>query len=188
MKRRKARKKRFRKKIAFVMMFFFIAAIGIFIIDKGVNKPQNKDNILLLVNRNNALKKGYEPANLVKVSKYVSPGITEEEKLLNKEVVRAYVNMCDEAHNEGLNIYLVSGYRSYETQKNIYDYRVKANGKKNTDKYTAKPGCSEHQTGLALDVTNKTGINSSSKTMAFPSLPLCIPSVQKPLYLFVSKI
>ena len=48
-----------------------------------------------------------------------------------------------------------SAYRSYESQKNVYNNRVKNQGKESADAYVAKPGFSEHQTGLCIDITNK---------------------------------
>ena len=52
----------------------------------------------------------------------------------------------------GLNIPLVSGYRSYETQEKLYNKYVKKDGEKKANTYSAKPGESEHQTGLAFDI------------------------------------
>ena len=52
----------------------------------------------------------------------------------------------------GLNLSLQSGYRSYETQKSLYNSYVKKHGETLTNTFSAKPGHSEHQTGLAFDV------------------------------------
>lgn len=46
----------------------------------------------------------------------------------------------------------VSGYRDYQTQSTLYRESLVENGQIYTEKYVAKPGCSEHQTGLAIDV------------------------------------
>ena len=56
------------------------------------------------------------------------------------------------ASQEGLNIYLSSGFRSYETQNRIYNNYVDSYGKSSADTFSARPGHSEHQTGLAIDV------------------------------------
>ena len=56
------------------------------------------------------------------------------------------------AAKEGLSIYLQSGYRSYHDQEIIYDNYVKEDGKDAADTYSARPGYSEHQTGLCIDV------------------------------------
>ena len=55
-------------------------------------------------------------------------------------------------------MYCVSGYRSYATQNAIYQAKLKAAGLEYTSKYVAYPGQSEHQTGLAMDVTNEAGV------------------------------
>lgn len=50
-----------------------------------------------------------------------------------------------------------SGYRSYSTQSTLYNNYVRSDGKANADRYSARPGFSEHQTGLAFDLCNKAG-------------------------------
>ena len=56
------------------------------------------------------------------------------------------------AAQEGLRIYNASAYRSYTTQKWVYQRYVNQEGAQEADTYSARPGCSEHQTGLALDI------------------------------------
>lgn len=53
---------------------------------------------------------------------------------------------------DGFNIELLSGYRSYNRQKTIYEGKVANRGYDSADRYSARPGHSEHQTGLAFDV------------------------------------
>ena len=60
--------------------------------------------------------------------------------------------MFADAKALGLNIYLSSGFRSYSTQTRIYNNYVARDGRKAADTYSARPGHSEHQTGLAFDV------------------------------------
>lgn len=60
--------------------------------------------------------------------------------------------LSEDAAKEGLNIWLASGYRSYDYQKNIYDNYVSIYGADTADTFSARPGYSEHQTGLAIDV------------------------------------
>ena len=66
---------------------------------------------------------------------------------------RSHMNqMFADAKAVGLNIYLSSGFRSYNTQNDLYNYYVSIDGKASADTYSARPGHSEHQTGLAFDV------------------------------------
>lgn len=58
------------------------------------------------------------------------------------------------AAQEGLNIWLASGYRSYDYQSRIYNNYVSIYGSETADTFSARPGHSEHQTGLAIDVNS----------------------------------
>lgn len=64
----------------------------------------------------------------------------------------AFTKMKNDAKKEGLNIYVVSGYRSYARQTTLYNNYVARDGKKAADTYSARPGYSEHQTGLGADL------------------------------------
>ena len=71
---------------------------------------------------------------------------------LTNETLDAFNKMKKGAKASGLNIYISSGFRSYSRQKTIYNNYVARDGKKSADTYSARPGHSEHQTGLAFDV------------------------------------
>jgi len=71
---------------------------------------------------------------------------------LTNEVKNAANVMFEAAKNEGLNIFISSGFRSYNTQANLYQSYVNRDGQAAADTYSARPGHSEHQTGLAFDV------------------------------------
>jgi D-alanyl-D-alanine carboxypeptidase len=58
------------------------------------------------------------------------------------------------AAQEGLNIWLASGYRSYNYQYEIYNTYVSQYGKDTADTFSSRPGYSDHQTGLAIDVNS----------------------------------
>lgn len=73
---------------------------------------------------------------------------------LTKETNEAFLNMQKEAAKEGIKLTIISGYRSYTKQQSIYNRYVKRDGKKEADRYSARPGHSEHQTGLAFDVNS----------------------------------
>ncbi len=71
---------------------------------------------------------------------------------LTKTTTDAFNKMQAAAKLDGFNIYIASGFRSYQTQEKLYNNYVKNDGKKNADTYSARPGHSEHQTGIAFDV------------------------------------
>jgi D-alanyl-D-alanine carboxypeptidase len=122
---------------------------------------QNKPNFLLLVNKSNGLALNYIPKNLVRVEVPFLSNVPEEEMYLQKDAAEDLKNMFDNAKQQGFKIFGVSAYRSYETQKKLYDENLKIRGQNYVDSYVAKPGESEHQTGLAIDVRGQTNITSS---------------------------
>ncbi len=71
---------------------------------------------------------------------------------LDSEAESAFNTLSEAAANQGLDIYLSSGFRSYETQARIYGSYVDSYGKESADTFSARPGYSEHQTGLVIDV------------------------------------
>lgn len=71
---------------------------------------------------------------------------------LDSTCLNQFYKLQNDASYEGLNIYLSSGFRSYETQDYIYNDYVARDGQEKADTYSARPGHSEHQSGLAIDV------------------------------------
>lgn len=79
---------------------------------------------------------------------------------VNSEAQAAFDRMQADAAAEGLNIYISSGFRSYDYQAGLYQRYVDKDGKAEADRYSARAGHSEHQTGLAFD------LNSIKETFA----------------------
>ena len=73
---------------------------------------------------------------------------------LDRTTYSAYCQMADAASSEGISIYIASGFRSYDTQDRLYNYYCGAYGKTAADRFSARPGHSEHQTGLAMDIND----------------------------------
>ncbi|RDY22666.1 D-alanyl-D-alanine carboxypeptidase family protein [Romboutsia maritimum] len=135
-----------------------LATTGMFIMkDQGIPLEMNKNtkSNIMLVNKNNSLPDGYVPKDLVKPNIKFIDSSTEEEKQLNATVANAIEDLFSKAKEEGIIFLGTSAYRSYETQKEVYQSRVKSQGIIKANQYVAKPGTSEHQTGLCIDLTNK---------------------------------
>ena len=75
-----------------------------------------------------------------------------DEKYLRKEARLSFERLSEEASTLGYRIIGVSAYRDYDYQKKLYQYYVDAKGKEYADLCSARPGHSEHQSGLAIDV------------------------------------
>ena len=114
-------------------------------------KPaDNLNTNLLLVNKYNYLTEDYVPSNLENISTtYARSGMQ-----LVKEAKEAFETLSENAKKDGMNVIAMSSYRSYDYQVNLYNNYVVQDGKEAADKYSARPGYSEHQTGLAVDVYN----------------------------------
>ena len=129
-----------------------LEADGINIEVKEINAEEKE---VMLVNKSFSLSRNYVPKNLVQPDIIYLDSVEGEEKFLEKDTAIAIEKLFYEAKMENIKLYATSGYRSYELQKEIYNNRVKSQGKVMADKYVARPGESEHQTGLALDITNE---------------------------------
>lgn len=103
-----------------------------------------------LVNKNYKLSSNYIPNDLEKISLEYSC----ENKYLRKEAKEKFEEMSKNAKKEGLTIMAVSTYRSYEYQEKLYNNYVIELGKFRADIASARAGHSEHQTGLAVDVSD----------------------------------
>jgi len=73
----------------------------------------------------------------------------------SKEARAAFEKMAQDARKHGFELVAFSTYRSYEYQQMLYNRYVQRDGKEKADRYSARPGYSEHQTGLAFDIGEK---------------------------------
>lgn len=109
-----------------------------------------QDDILVLVNKYHKLSSDYVPSDLEILSSKYAVGTQK----LRKEAKDKFMEMCDAAKEDGISIKAGSTYRSYSYQQGLYNRYVNRDGKKEADRYSARAGHSEHQTGLAIDILN----------------------------------
>lgn len=109
-----------------------------------IESIENKDEFTVLVNKYRTLDE-YEPSDLISLS-------YDAKYQLREEAGKAFENLVNGAKLENVYIRPYSAYRSYEYQKNLYNKYVNRDGKEVADTYSARPGHSEHQTGLTVDV------------------------------------
>lgn len=127
--------------------------------DDNVIPVKDENRRDLLVNKHNKLRDGYEPYSLVTSLSGI---------LLTPETDKALSEMADDAAAEGLNLQACSGYRSFEKQESLYNQYVEDYGQDYADRYSARPGYSEHHTGRAIDLISPQGIMDD-----FESTPEC---------------
>lgn len=120
---------------------------------KSSEKSYIKNDVyLVLSNKQNFLDKNYIPSNLVEPNVRFLNGATA--KKMENTAAKAFEKLVAAAKKDNVNIVGVSGYRSYSRQTEIYNNTVKTRGKSYAEKYVARPGASEHQTGLTIDLNS----------------------------------
>ena len=120
------------------------------------------DKTTVLVNKYYKLPNTYEPKDLVVIGSNYADGILS----IRKVVLDSFTKLCDAATKDGYQLKAASTYRSYKEQQSVYNDFLTAYGKITADKKAARPGHSEHQTGLAIDVESLNG-NIFSQTKEY---------------------
>lgn len=95
----------------------------------------------------------YVPNNLAKPPVATNTQKTIEEQSLRNTIFNATEELFADAKQNGHELFVASGYRSYDLQQMYYSNYVRVSGEAEADKYSAKPGTSEHQTGIAFDIS-----------------------------------
>lgn len=115
----------------------------------------NSESIDVVVNKERNLSSTYVPSDLTTLTDVPTCLANPEVNQLRKEAAEALTKLFKAANDElSIQLYARSGYRSYNTQVALYNGYVKNHGQEAADTFSAKPGQSEHQTGLAMDVTS----------------------------------
>ena len=131
---------------------------------QNTKQSKNLNQKTILVNKYTYLPEDYIPTNLTNIK----DEFTNSTKQLVYEAKEAFEKMATDAKNQNYTIRAISAYRSYEYQKGLYDNYVKKDGIEKADSYSARPGYSEHQTGLVVDIDNgKTDYNNFETTEEF---------------------
>ncbi|WP_342748037.1 M15 family metallopeptidase [Melghirimyces profundicolus] len=121
----------------------------------GVTVVSNPSSVTVLVNKTHKLPDGYIPPDL-----YIPDVRFPYEENLPKKKMRgvaaeALERLFAAADKQGITLYAQSGYRSYERQEAIFAYKSSQMGEEKASQISARPGHSEHQTGLAMDITSR---------------------------------
>lgn len=121
--------------------------------NKSAYSLEDPKSIWAIVNKHRPLNPAsYAPDDLVAPNVELRLNPKEQEMLLRKEAATAVEKLFAEAKNARLNLMVASAYRPFTLQKNLYDRYVAQQGETAADTQSARPGYSEHQTGLAVDI------------------------------------
>jgi D-alanyl-D-alanine carboxypeptidase len=109
--------------------------------------------LLILVNKQNPIDEAYKPDDLTKIKYFVSDR-SETTRYMREEAAESFHLLVEKAAEEGLELKMTTAYRSYNFQKVLFDSYVEREGEAAANTYSARPGQSEHQTGLSADVSS----------------------------------
>jgi len=116
----------------------------------GVKTTDVSKGQSMLVNKFNLLPEDFVVEDIKEFSSTYAYGTVSA----SIEAYDAFIEMANAAKKEDITLVLTSGYRSYESQEKTYNSMVKSKGQTYADEYAARPGASEHETGLALDMVS----------------------------------
>jgi D-alanyl-D-alanine carboxypeptidase len=124
--------------------------------DNNFNKQQystdQASSLWVVVNKGRVLPGSYVPSDLVVPKMQLRYSAATPDMHVRADAAEALGQMFDAALQSGLNLMLTSGYRSYSSQVAVYGNYVKQSSVAEADTFSARPGHSEHQTGLAADL------------------------------------
>lgn len=129
---------------------------------------QDPTDTLILVNKTN--KAPSVPVTLVKPNVQPTRESISENIYMRPEAAAALEELFEAAAQDGITLYATSGFRSYSTQKAIFERKLDTMSEKQANASVAKPGYSEHQTGLAMDIEGET-TRGTGLTEAFGESP-----------------
>ncbi|WRR94383.1 M15 family metallopeptidase [Sinanaerobacter sp. ZZT-01] len=116
-------------------------------------KPVQDEELLILVNKQHAIDETYVPDDLTPI-KYFASDRSEQGRYMRKEAAEHFHQLVEGAKESGFELVMTTAYRSYAFQNTLYTNYVNRYGQAEADTFSAKPGQSEHQTGLAVDVSS----------------------------------
>lgn len=113
--------------------------------------PSDDLSPFYLIDKKHTVSSDYIPKNLIPLKKNELFDINKNNLSLRPEAYEALKKLAEAALKDGIKLTVSSTYRSYEYQKNLFDYWVSVDGLEEAERESARPGTSQHQLGLALD-------------------------------------
>ncbi|GAA4475142.1 hypothetical protein GCM10023190_10150 [Enteractinococcus fodinae] len=124
--------------------------------DPVVPDVDTPESVTVIVNKLRPLPEDFVPEDLVELPAEFSQDTVE----LREEAAEATEKLFAAAHEDGIDLTVISAYRSFEYQQELYEGYTAQHGTDRTNEMSARPGHSEHQTGLAIDVDTPDGAHT----------------------------
>lgn len=111
-----------------------------------------KRGLLILINKQNPVDQAYKPEDLTPI-KYYASNRSEAGRYMREEAAGQFHKLVEAAAAEGHELVMTTAYRSYGFQQTLWNNYVASEGEAAASRFSARPGQSEHQSGLAVDVS-----------------------------------
>ncbi len=134
--------------------------------NKNLYKLDEPGSPWWIVNKHRPLPAGYVPADLAVPDVKLRLDANAEQMQFSTSATPAIIEMFNAAKQDGIELVFGSGYRSEVLQRQFYNQYVAQDGQAAADRYSARPGTSEHQTGLSFDATASNGACHLEKCFA----------------------
>lgn len=147
------------KKRRWLLLFVRVCAAMVigYSTEDGIAVIAQPASVGVIVNKQNKLPEDYNPGDLVYPEVRFIFSEKTEKRMLRKEAASALEKMFEAAEEDSILLAGVSAYRSHSMQKTLFERYVKRDGLVKARTYSAFPGTSEHETGLAIDVSGSNG-------------------------------
>lgn len=120
--------------------------------NKSLYSIDEPGSLWWIVNKQRSLPEGYEPPNIKAPDIKLRWAAIAESMQVSEKIVPSLEQMYGAMKTAGFDVMLISGYRSEKTQTDLYNRYVRSYGQAEADRLSARPGTSEHQTGLVVDL------------------------------------
>ncbi len=117
-------------------------------VEEDLKVISDGDYLLALVTKETTLKRSYEPGDLEPIPSFMNPSYPMR---LRSDALRQLEKLWEAAQEDGIILSIRSAYRGYETQKQLFKDYVSRHGEEEANRFSARPGQSEHQLGTAVD-------------------------------------
>ncbi len=116
-------------------------------------KKDQENGYLILVNKTHPIDQDYKPDDLKQMEYFVKDR-SEVTRYMRAVAADAFADLVNGAASDGIVLKMTTAYRSYSFQKMLFDNYAQKEGEVAANQYSARPGQSEHQTGLAVDISS----------------------------------
>ncbi len=119
-------------------------------LELALQAAEEPEALTVLVDKNNALSPDYRPEDLVSLNDYPI-AVSRNDLSLSRSVMPHVLALDEAAKADGITLVFSSSFRSWEYQKGLYERYVQRHGREEADRFSARPGHSQHQLGTVVD-------------------------------------